>query len=580
MRLNRTWRAVVLAPLICAVSCGTDRTPPASTTGGSLPPPAGVHVITDLTLCQPGQLGRTALRRISRNEYNNMVRDLLGDTTRPADAFVSEQKVAGFNSNSGAPVDALITRQYLEAAETLAATATAADNLTTVVTCAAAASDACARGFIGDFAGRAFRGQLDDSEASSLFTLYKSVATQFDFASGIEAVITSVLSSPRFLFVLELGQRGAKASGVVVPLSPSEVATRLSLYLWRSLPDATLTQAAASGQLATADQIEAQAARMLADPRAADGVEDFANQWLQLENMDSVTKDASFGNWPGQIAKDLHTETLTTYRALVLSEHAGLADLLTSPYAYVNDATAWNIYRIDQTDLTNDAFVKRDMNPDPVHPLRAGIFTEASVLASHAHRSLPSPTLRGKLVSTQLLCNTIPAPPADPDIGPPPMMEAPGQTIRDYYEQHHIHNKPSCYACHQHMDLIGFGFGDFDATGAVYEGLLDNGQAIDDSGEFVSTSADGPADLDGPFHGPVDMMTRLAASAQVRECMALQQFRYAFGRPEADADACSAQDIYSAFSASDFNLQALIIAVVRSEAFRTRTVSTAGAACQ
>ena len=576
---KRTWRAVLLVPLLCATSCGSDRVTPASTTGGSLPPPAGVRVITDPSLCQPGQLGRTALRRISRNEYNNMVRDLLGDATHPADAFVSEQKVAGFNSNSSAPVDALITRQYLVAAEALATTAVSPDNLATVVTCAAEANDACARSFIADFAGRAFRGQLDETEATSLFTLYKSVATQFDFASGIEAIITSVLTSPRFLFVLELGQPGAKAQGVVVPLSPSEVATRLSLYLWRSLPDAILTRAAAVRQLVTADQIEAQATRMLADPKAAAGVEEFANQWLQLENMDVVTKDASSVSWSAQVAKDLHTESLTTYRELVLTEDVGLAELLTTPYAYVNATTAGSIYLVDPTGLTFDLFARRNLNPDPANPLRAGIFTEASVLSSHAHRSLPSPTLRGKLVSTQLLCNQIPAPPADPDIGPPPAMEEAGQTIREYYEQHHINKKPSCYACHQHMDLIGFGFGDFDATGAVYDGLLDNGQPIDASGQFVATNPDGTSDLDGPFSGPVDMMTRLAASPQVKECMTLQQFRYALGRAEVDADACSTQDIYNAFSISDFNLQALIIGVVRSEAFRTRTLSTAGAAC-
>jgi hypothetical protein len=264
----------------------------------------------------------------------------------------------------------------------------------------------------------------------------------------------------------------------------------------------------------------------------------------------------------------------------VLAEGVGLTELLTTPYAYVNGLTAGSIYRIDSTDLTSDAFVRRNINPDPNSPLRAGILTTAGVLASHAHPTLPSPTLRGKLVSTQILCNPIPGPPANLDVGPPPATEAPAQTTRDYYEQHHIHDKPVCYGCHQHMDLAGFGFDDFDASGAVYDGLLDNGQPIDDSGQFVATSSDGPSDLDGPFRGPVEMMTKLAASAQVRECATLQQFRYAFGRPEVDADACSAQAIYGDFSASDFNLRALIIAVVRSDAFRTRAVTTAGAACR
>lgn len=577
-----TGNPIALVPLLCAFSCGSGGAVAPAAPAVDLPPPAGVRVISDPALCQPGQLGRTPLRRISRNEYNNMVRDLLGDTTRPADGFVSEQKVAGFNSNSSAPVDALITRQYLEAAEALAAAAVSPDNLATLVTCAGAvgADDGCARSFIADFAGRAFRGQLDDTQSAELFALYQAVKAQFDFASGIQAVITSVLTSPRFLFVLELGAAGAPAGGTVVPLTPFEVATRLSLYLWRSLPDAALAQAAAAGELATADQIEAQAVRMLADPKAAAGVEAFANQWLELENLDFVMKGAPFDDWSPQLAKDLHTEALTTYRELVLTENVALDDLLTTPYAYVNSATAGTIYRIDTTDLTGDLFVRRNINPDPANPLRAGIFTGAAVLASHAHPTLPSPTLRGKMVSTQLLCNSIPAPPADPDIGPPPAMEAVGQTTRDYYEQHHINNKPLCYGCHQHMDLIGFGFGDFDASGAVYDGLLDNGQPIDDSGQFVATSPDGPADLDGAFDGPVDMMTRLAASPQVRECMALQQFRYAFSRGEVDADACAAQEIFQAFAAGAFNLRGLIIGIVRSDAFRTRTASQSGSACQ
>jgi len=121
---------------------------------------------------------------------------------------------------------------------------------------------------------------------------------------------------------------------------------------------------------------------------------------------------------------------------------------------------------------------------------------------------------------------------------------------------------------------------DFDAAGAVYDGLLDNGQPIDDSGEFVETSLDGPSDLDGAFHGAVDMMTRLAGSPQVRACVTLQQFRYALGRPEAEADACAAQAIHGDFSASDFNLQALMIAIVRSDAFRTHVASAGGAACR
>lgn len=574
----RTWGAAILVYQLCALACTTG--PNASAPADPTPSPTGIRVIADKTLCDPGHLGRTPLRRISRIEYDNMVRDLLGDTTHPAAGFVAEQKVAGFNSNGGAPVDALIARQYLEAAETLAAAAVSPDKLSSLVTCAADGDDACARTFIADFAGRAFRGQLDDGESAALFALFQKAEAQFDFATGIQAIIMSVLSSPRFLFVLELDGPNAPSDGVVVPLSPFEVAARLSLYLWRSLPDAALTRAAAAGELVTADQIEAQARRMLADPKADGGVEDFANQWLGLEGMDFLTKDVAVANWSSQLARDLHTESLTTYRELVLTEKAGITELLTTPYAYVNQSTAQYSYLVDTTGLSEDAFVRRNINPDPASPLRAGVFTGAAVLATHAHRLLPSPTLRGKLVSAQLLCNSIAPPPPDPDIGPPPAMTAAGETTREYYEQHHINNKPSCHACHEHMDLIGFGFDDFDASGVVYDKLLENGLPIDDSGQFVDTSPGGITDLDGPFRGPVEMMNKLAASEQVRQCTTLQQFRYALGRSEADADACALQDIYHGFSSSQFNLEELVVAVVRSEAFRTHTASSGGATCR
>ena len=136
--------------------------------------------------------------------------------------------------------------------------------------------------------------------------LYAGVKAQFDFATGIQAVITSVLTSPRFLFVLEFG--AGDAAGGVVPLSPYEIAARLALYLWRSVPDAPLMQAAAAGQLATPDAIEAQAVRMLAvdeGARARDALNDFATQWLELENTEAVTKDTQFGAWSPALAHDL-----------------------------------------------------------------------------------------------------------------------------------------------------------------------------------------------------------------------------------------------------------------------------------
>jgi hypothetical protein len=161
-----------------------------------MPTATGLPIIEDPTLCQAGQVavGRAPLRRLSRVEYNNMVRDLGIDPTgsRPANQFVSEQKIPGnFNTNAYAGISGtLMNQQYLQAAETLAVNAVSGANLAALVSCAAQANADCAQQFIGDFANRAFRGQLDAAQSAALLQLYKDASAQFDFATGIQAVIT------------------------------------------------------------------------------------------------------------------------------------------------------------------------------------------------------------------------------------------------------------------------------------------------------------------------------------------------------------------------------------------------------
>jgi hypothetical protein len=589
-----------LAPLIVAAVVGSgcastgESTPPMDSDGGMLdaapaqpPAPFGVGLIADPTLCEGGapSAGPAPLRRISRVEYNHMVRDLLADTTHPADQFVSESPMShgiNFNTNTYTRVTSpLIPQQYLEAAEALAQTAVTS-NLSSLVPCSSQGNDACAKQFIADFAGRAFRGPLDDAESASLFQLYSDTRAQFDFATGIQAVITATLTSPRFLFVLEFGQ-GAP-SGPVVALSPYELATRLSLYLWRSLPDATLTQAVSAGQLSTPDQIEAQAMRMLADRKAEDALDDFTEQWMELENTAEVTKDTQFTTWNAQLAVDLKTETLVTARSLVLQDHGGLTDLLTSPTSCINNSDLATFYGVGSGGtgakcLDQDGYTRTNVNPDPANPVRAGILTSGAVLATQAHTSLPSPVLRGKLVREQLLCDPVPPPPAGLNIGPPPSTVAAGTTTRDAFAAHL--RGSACATCHDFMDPIGFGFGHFDATGA-FQDTDKNGQT---AGNFAAIDASGQinpmvsGDLSAKFDGAFDLVRQLAGSTQFQECFALEQFRYAFGRIESRADACSAQQAFRDFASNGLNIQKLLIAIVRSDAFRYRAGMTAGSAC-
>jgi Protein of unknown function (DUF1592)/Protein of unknown function (DUF1588)/Protein of unknown function (DUF1595)/Protein of unknown function (DUF1585)/Protein of unknown function (DUF1587) len=552
------------------------------------PPSVGLTLFTDTSLCQPGvNVGSTPLRRLSRIEYNNMIRDLGLDpnNTQPANQFVSEQKIDGnFNTNSYASISGTIfNQQYLEAAETLAAAAVAS-NLSSLVTCTTQDA-ACATQFINDFGGRAFRGQMDATESAALLTLYNNVrAVPFDFPTGIQAVITSILTSPRFLFVLEFGQPPASGTASAIPLTPLELATRLSLYLWRSLPDQTLTTAATGGHLATASDVATQATRMLADPKAAAALHDFADQWLDIENMVAVTKDTVFTTWSAALAQEMHMETLVTFSSTVLAATKnGLGDLLTSGSSYVNkDLTTF--YNTPASYVLNTAGpgVAADYKSTAVGSAsapRMGILTDGSVLAIHAHTTLPSPTKRGRMVRQQILCEQVPNPPAavgGVPIPPPPTMIPAGQTTRSQYLTH-VSTNGVCNGCHEYMDWIGFGFDNYDATGAYI--TAENGTMVVSSGMFIAHPAS--TDITGNFTGTTDMISKLVASPQVDQCYALEQIRYALGRVESNSDACSAQQIYKTFSTNNsFNLQQLLVAVVSSDSFMNRPPVNAGGACQ
>ncbi len=567
------------------------------------PTPINTKLISDTALCTtPGQptVAWSPMRRISRDEYDNMVRDLLGDTTQPATGFVPETPMANgvyFETNTYTDVSTLVAQQYQQAAEALAQTAvSSATTLASILPCQTQDA-ACATQFIASFANRAFRGQLDSAESTQLLALYTDVATQFDFPTGIQAVITAVLESPRFLYVLEFGD--GTATGNVVPLSSYEVAARLSLFLWRSVPDVALMQAAAAGQLATVAQVQAQAVRMLSATgvggvlKATSALNDFTTQFLQLQGTPTLGKDTQFGNWTTtypKIGEEMLDETLTNVSQLVLVENGGLTELLTTPSSYVNSdvvqfylgmgATVGTGTAVTVADSAlsqmQTAYVKTDLTSNN----RAGILTNGGVMATQAHTSLPSSVLRGKLVREEFLCDQLAQPP--PGIPGPATSVPDGGTTRSLSAAHEMMGG-NCISCHQYMDPIGFGFGHFDATGA-YQATDANGVSpasafppIDATGQVLAFDTGG---LSTTFNGATDLVTQLAKSAQVQQCFVIQELRYALSRIETTDDACSAQQAFAAFSSSQLNIQKLLVAISVSDAFRYRTVETAGSACQ
>ncbi|HET9953663.1 MAG TPA: DUF1592 domain-containing protein, partial [Polyangiaceae bacterium] len=425
----------VPSPSSSSVPSPSNTAPPELPSGASPPQPwtaPGLSLFDDPTSCEAQNLsaGRSRLRRLTRLEYNNSVRDLLGDDSRPANAFVADQKVLGFNNNAYAAAGTTIAREYVLTAETLARAAVSS-NLSSLMDCGPEPSDACISEFIRRFALRAFRAPIEPAHFARLQTLYLDTSTRFGLAAGIEAVLTSILSSPRFLYVLEYGADSiAPLEAPNRAVSQYELAARLSFYLWRSVPDLELLELAGLGELADASRLQTQAERMLRDPRAISAVQDFAEQWLELDGLEGITKDSNLGfAWTPEVARALRTESLLTYSNAVLSEGSTLAQLLLSPTSYINGELG-EYYAVP---VSNLVFGRRDVNPDPARPIRLGLLGQGGVLARHAHATLASPVLRGKLVRDKFLCRPVP-PPDSAIVGiipPAPNTHVVGKTTRD-----------------------------------------------------------------------------------------------------------------------------------------------------
>jgi hypothetical protein len=549
--------SLFLGPLLLAACQGTigqipdDVPPPAGSppaSGAGAPATPGVMPAAPPPPSRP----RAPLRRLSRQQYNNTVRDLLGDSSRPADQFVLDEQPGAFAGTEALaqPSPALV-EQYRAAAERLAATATA--NVDALLACPAQSSEAaCVGAFIASFGGRAWRRPLGSDEAARYLALYQSVRTDGTLALGVKAVMTALLSSPNFLYRVELPPPGA-AVGTVVPVNPYALAARLSYFLWDSMPDAALTAAAQSGRLASPVDVEAQARRLLKDPRSREVTADFFGHWLGLGGLDTIIRDPRlFPAWTDQLRRSMREETLRFAADVVFARDGKLETLLLSPRSMV-DATLGSLYGV----AGGGSFAAADLDPGQ----RAGLLTEASVLTLTANADSTSPTRRGKLVRDRLLCQPPPPPPPQAEFMLP--RAQPGQTARQRFAQH-VAN-PSCAACHTLTDPIGFGFESYDPIGRFR--TVDNGQPVDASGEVTGTE-----DADGPFVGAVALARRLAGSQQVRACFGRQWFGLMQGRPDEPGDQASVAAALAAFAVAGGDLRELMVALTGTDAFRLQLV--------
>jgi hypothetical protein len=526
-------------------------------TGNIGEPPAGQ---SPSAVCKGIQPGDAPIRRMTRFEYNNTVRDLLGDTTSPANGFAPEEEALGFNNQAAAlTVTQLLAEQYMSASEKIAERA--AQDLGALLPCdpQAIGEDACARQFVDTFGKRAFRRPLDPAQASRLFSLYQWGRGAYDFSTGIQLVIQAALQSPAFLYRVEFGMPDPVAKGVV-ELDSYELASRLSYLLWASMPDDELFAAAEGGKLRTAADVEAQAKRMLDDPRARTAVRDFHAQWLGLGVLDTLTRDPSiYPDFDPAIRAHWKEETLEFLGEVIFEDPDGdVHALFTAPYSMLNGPLA-SFYGVEGP--TGDAFERVDLDPDQ----RAGFLTHAGVMATYAKPNQSSPIHRGKFVRERLLCQLLKPPPADLVIVPPEV--DPKATTREKFAEHS--QNPGCAVCHRLMDPIGFGFEHYDALGRWRD--EDHGLPVDATGEVLATR-----DSNGAFDGAIELAKRLGSSEEVRQCVATQWFRYGYGRAEGEADQCAMEQLQGAFEASHYNIKALLVALTQTDAFRYRKAVVPG----
>jgi hypothetical protein len=504
--------------------------------------------------------GLAVFRRLTLTEFQNTIRDLLGvnmvadDLELPPDAGTDTGfgKGASFTNS----VDAL---KFSAVTEKLAAAAVGRLAMLVPKSCNLSASDAgqqeaCAKAFIESFGLRAYRRPLLASEQAELLALYKTLRGEatVTFADALGGLIDGMLQAPQFLYHWELSGPAAR-DGALVKFGPYELASRLSYFLWASMPDETLFAAAAGGMLQ--GQLEAQARRMIKHEHARDGIADFHVQWLEIAGLPGLTKDESYTKYNAAVGQAMIHETVAFAQSVLWGPTATgkLQQLFTSSDSFMNAGLA-NLYGVKGVTGDQMTAAKHDAKQ------RAGLLTHASFLASHADGDFSHPVRRGVTMLRHVLCQNIPSPDGVmvPTL-PPRQMDV---TTRQFYSQHSKFG-PICAGCHDLIDPMGFAFEKYDAVGQFR--TTEFGQTVDASGTLKLPSGD------LVFDDAVQMAGQLADRPELRECVARHWLRYLLRRPELETEERgSVDDVMKIFERSGWDVRELLVGLTTTRAFTHR----------
>jgi hypothetical protein len=495
-----------------------------------------------------GAIGAQVMHRLNRTEYRNTVRDLLGTQLDPAANFPADDVSLGFDNIAQVlTVSPLQFELYEQAAEDLTIEALTTGIRDAIVFCDPSVSS-CRDDIFRDLASRAWRRPATDAEIIRLQQLVDVAINEGrGIEEGLELAIRGILLSPHFIYRPEL--EDDPTSTEPHPLNDYELASRLSYFLWSSMPDDALFDAAADGSLRDEAGLRAEVDRMLSDPKAQALVDNFAGQWLRIRSLDDhVPNYATFPDWDDSLRNSMSQETKMFFEEFLRGD-VPMDELLLADFTYLNDRLATH-YGLP-FDLGPEL---QRVSLEPTDS-RFGLLTLGSLLTVTSTPTRTSPVKRGVWILEQLLCSEPPPPP--PGVEGLPQDGMSSGTLRDQLEQHRA--DPTCASCHNLMDPLGLGLEQYDAIGAYR--TEDQGFPIDASGELVGgqTFADGR-----------EMAALIQEDDRFDVCVAEKLFTYALGRPAGPSEYPFLEAIAQSFAQGGAELPELIKSIVTSEPFRTR----------
>jgi hypothetical protein len=489
-------------------------------------------------VCTSAQAPAFHARMLSPSQYNNAVHDLFGLTGN----FSS-----GFGGGADTQLDDLGVEQRANAAASVAQQAAQSFAMWAPCDPVKAGAAACEQQVIDRIGTRAFRHSLSDAERAPLVAAFDAGVKEKDFATGVEWFIAGLLQLPDFLYQIAK-PAPAEQAGQVQPLAGMDIASRLSFFLWDSLPDDTLLAAGAANQLADSTRFQSEIDRLERDTRFLNGVGSFYSDWLALSGFAEVAHDDA--GFTSAVAQGLQASVLMTATQLYNSPTANLTDLFGGQTYYFNAALR-TFYGLP---ASGAGFTPATFPGEA----RRGLLTHPGLMALLARPAETNPIARGLFVRRGLLCQEVPPPPNTNIPALPPIQQ--GLSTRDRLEQHTTN--PACKGCHNQIDPPGYAFENWDQVGRFRS--MDSGKAVDTSATMTNAG-----DLTGTFPQGDAFLQRIGGSADVHRCFAEKYLVFALEHALSADDQCSLKQVQDHFVPSG-DLRGLVVAIASSDSFRMR----------